>query len=498
VRGGEQEFDARAFGALQRSLVPMWPDMTMRRRTGERTLLIISSVSMALPEHFHALLPAYEERYLSYVLTLVQAPATRVIYVTSQPMLPRMLDYYLELIPGVDRDDLRNRLFPVSVGDWSPVPLTQKILERPRLVQRLRDLVPDPSRAVIFPFATTALEAQLSLELGVPVYGSNPALLHLGTKSGSRETFQAAGIPLPRGAEHLSAVASIVDALEALVRSDTPPAAAIVKLDDGVSGLGNAVVDLAGAGDSLDIEGRVRALSPEDDALDAQEYLAAFEVAGGVVEEQLTGTDFRSPSVQLRLSPEGEVEVLSTHDQLLGGPTGQTYFGCTFPADPEYAPLITAYGEAVARVLADHGVVGRFAVDFVAARDGDTWRAHAVEINLRAGGTTHPYLALLALTEGTYFPDRAEFLVGGTPRHYAATDHLETPGLRTLTPDDVLDVIDESGLGWDHEARTGLVFHMLSGVSIAGRLGVTAIGDSPEAATILYRRAEARLTNAAS
>jgi hypothetical protein len=110
-------------------------------------------------------------------------------------------------------------------------------------------------------------------------------------------------------------------------------------------------------------------------------------------------------------------------------------------------------------------------------------RAHAVEINLRAGGTTHPYLALLALTEGTYFPDRAEFFVGGTPRHYAATDHLETPGLRTLTPDDVLDVIDESGLGWDDETRTDLVFHMLSGVSIAGRLGVTAIGDSPEAAT---------------
>ena len=122
-------FDVEAFAEVQRALAPMWPELTMRRRSGERTLLVLSSVSFAVPDHLHVLLPAYEERYLSYVLTLVQAPATRVIYVTSQPMLARMLDYYLDLIPNVDREDLRRRLIPISVGDWSPRPLTQKQLD---------------------------------------------------------------------------------------------------------------------------------------------------------------------------------------------------------------------------------------------------------------------------------------------------------------------------------------------------------------------------------
>ncbi|MDQ1466979.1 MAG: hypothetical protein QOH10_1394 [Actinomycetota bacterium] len=490
-------FDVEAFAEVQRALAPMWPELTMRRRSGERTLLVLSSVSFAVPDHLHVLLPAYEERYLSYVLTLVQAPATRVIYVTSQPMLARMLDYYLDLIPNVDREDLRRRLIPISVGDWSPRPLTEKILERPRLIARLRSLIPDPARAVIIPFASTALEARLSVELGVAIYGSHPRLEYLGTKSGSREAFRASGVPCPSGAEGIRSVDEIVDVLVELVDARGPEAA-IVKLDGGVSGLGNAVVDLRDARDRREIENRVRRLSPEDDAFDAESFLAELEAQGGIVEERITGDDFRSPSVQLRASPEGVIEVLTTHDQMLGGPSAQTYFGCTFPADPAYAGMITQHARAVGLELAARGVIGRFAIDFVATRAGEDWSAYAVEINLRSGGTTHPYLALFALTEGVYDADSSQFLVDGVAKHYVATDHLETPNLRTLTPDDVLDVIGEAGLGWDHARLRGLVFHMLSGVGVAGRLGVTAIADSAMEAKRLYGLAEDALTAAAA
>ena len=49
-----------------------------------------------------------------------------------------------------------------------------------------------------------------------------------------------------------------------------------------------------------------------------------------------------SPSVQLRVLPDRSVELLSTHDQLLGGASGQSYLGCIFPADPAYSRLISA------------------------------------------------------------------------------------------------------------------------------------------------------------
>ena len=86
-----------------------------------------------------------------------------------------------------------------------------------------------------------------------------------------------------------------------------------------------------------------------------------------MVEERITGEEPRSPSVQLRVTPLGKVELLSTHDQL-GGPTGQSYFGCRFPAEGAYASAITREAAKVGARLAAEGVLGRFAIDFVTVR----------------------------------------------------------------------------------------------------------------------------------
>jgi len=492
-------FDGNAFTALQSRLAPLWGALTLRGETDGRTLVVVSSVSIDVPADYLPLLPAYEERYLIYVLALAGDPRTRVIYLTSQPVLPRMLDHYLGLIPGLDQQDVRRRLIPVSVGDWSQRPLTQKILDRPRLLRRLRALIGEPSQAVILPFVTTQLEARLALELGVPIYGADPRLEGLGSKTGSRNAFAAAGVPHPRGTEGVRTVDDVTEAVAELLADPDPPPGVIVKHDVGVSGGGNAVVDLQGADrtDRSDLAERVRRLRPEDPDLDVEAYLDQLEREGGVVEERIAGEEFASPSVQLRASPEGGIEVLTTHDQVLGGATGQTYYGCRFPAAPAYAPAITEHAVAIADELSRLGVVGRFGVDFVVTRRASGWRTHAVEVNLRSGGTTHPYLALLALTNGTYDPASATFLADGTAKHYVASDHIETEHLDRLTPDDVLDVITEGGLGWDHGSGTGCVPHMVSGVGVAGRIGVTAIADDPRAAADRLNAVEAALTEAA-
>ena len=56
--------------------------------------------------------------------------------------------------------------------------------------------------------------------------------------------------------------------------------------------------------------------------------------SGAVVEENITGTRFTSR--RSKLSSRLEVKVLATHEQVLGGDTGQVYIGCGFPADPAY------------------------------------------------------------------------------------------------------------------------------------------------------------------
>ena len=62
------------------------------------------------------------------------------------------------------------------------------------------------------------------------------------------------------------------------------------------------------------------------------DYFDRFERMGGIVEEFLDGDHKPSPSVQLRVGPHGAVIPISTHDQILGGTSGQVFLGCRFPA----------------------------------------------------------------------------------------------------------------------------------------------------------------------
>jgi hypothetical protein len=482
------------FLQLQRRLGDLWP--LALRDDQPRAVVVVSSLTAALPEHIYPVIPAYEERYLFFVLGAARAARTHVVYVTSQPIPQRVVDYYMHLTPGVSAEDLRQRVTLLSVCDWTRRPLVEKILERPGMLERIRSLIGHTERRVLLPFVATGSEAQLALRLGIPMYGPDPDLAPLGTKSEARRVFAAAGVPVPPGVEDLRDRGDLVSALVDLQRRGGADEA-IVKLDFLGGGLGNATVRLDGACDRRQIERCVDGLRPEDDSLSADAFLALMK-DGAIVEERLSGDQFRSPSVQLRNSPMGDVEVVSTHDQLLGGSGGQTFFGCVFPAEAPYRSVITGHARAIGSELARRGVVGRFAIDFVTARMADgSWQAHAIDLNLRNGGTTHPALTLLCMTDGRYDEDSGDFFADGTAKYYVASDHLEHPAYQTLTPDDALDVLADPPMAWDPHRRVGAVFHMTSAVAIAGRLGVTAIGDSRAEARSLYEAAQTALDDAA-
>ncbi|HWC32366.1 MAG TPA: peptide ligase PGM1-related protein, partial [Actinomycetota bacterium] len=400
--------------------------------------------------------------------------------------------------PGVIPSHARQRLFLPSPLDGSPRPLTEKLLERPVLLDRIRSLIAAPDRAHLVPYNTTELERELAVQLGIPMYGADPKHFPLGTKTGCRRLFAEEGLPYPRGAEDLHTVEDVVDAIASL-RADAPELRSVlIKLNEGVSGEGNAEVSLDGVprpGDATErdaIAERVRAMRFELDEVTLDDYVTKLKERGGVVEERIAGTEFRSPSVQLRVTPLGELELLSTHDQLLGGRGGQTYLGARFPADPDYASTITAEAAKVGRRLATEGVIGRFAIDFVVVRDeGGPWRPYAIELNLRKGGTTHPFLTLQFLTDGTYDAATAMFTApSGRKKFFVASDQLKKERYHGFTPDDLFDIAVRRGLHFDQSRQTGVVFHMISGLPEHGRVGLTAIGDSPEQADEFYALTE--------
>ena len=494
------------FDRLQKKLVPLWKSIE-RFNQDAQTIVVVPSMSIDAIDS-GAVIQAYEERFL-FLLLLLRQPRARLIYVTSQMILPSIIDYYLDLLPGVIPSHARQRLFLLSPMDGSVRPLSDKLLERPRLIERIRSLIMDADRAHLVPFNTTNREKELALRLGIPMYGADPKFFPLGTKSGCRRIFMEENVPHPVGQENIGSKEDLLDAI-AQTRAKKPSIQQVlVKLNEGVSGAGNAIIDLrglapvAGRGDpgrdKATLEERLRAMKFELEGVTYDSYMKKLQERKGVVEERIMGEEFRSPSVQLRVTPLGKVELLSTHDQLLGGPSGQSYLGCVFPADTGYATLITREAAKVGKRLAQEGVIGRFALDFVVVRAKGRWEPYAIEINLRKGGTTQPFLTLQFLTDGTYDPDTAIFTApNGRQKFFVASDHVESPAYRTLTPDDLFDIVVRHNLHFGQTRQTGVVFHMMSALGELGRMGLTAVGNSLEEARVIYDRAVAVLNEETS
>lgn len=435
----------------------------------------------------------YEERLLC-LLMLLRMPRTHIIYVSSMPIDPVIIDYYLHLLPGITGYHARERLTLLSCYDASPVSLTEKILSRERLIQRLRNHIHPGHVTHIACFNTTAFERTLAVKLGVPVYGCDPSLNFFGTKSGSRGIFRKAAVLMPPGKENLHTRNDIINALVELKQQFPELNKAVVKLNDGFSGDGNAVLKFPSGvsinqltdllNDSLH-----NILVPVASEMNIEEFLEKFQEMGGIVEAFVDGTVKASPSVQCRINPFGEVDIISTHDQVLGGESRQVFIGAHFPASMAYRKEIAAISRKISNVLREEGVLGRFSIDFISVKEETGWKHYAIEINLRKGGTTHPYLMMQFLTNGHYEEETGFFVTPNNQhRYYFASDNLLEEQYKGLTPPDLIDIAMLHGLHFDGSTQKGVMFHMIGALSQFGKMGIVCIGESPDEAFSYYRK----------
>jgi hypothetical protein len=497
------------FERLKPRLRDVWETLTLRDEE-PHTSVVVPSLTLDRPSLSKLEGASFYEERLLFLLIRLRNPRARMVYVTSQPVHPLILEYYFQLLAGIPASHARARLTLLCAYDASPRSLTEKVLARPRLVERIREGIQDPARAYLTVFNATPLERRLAVLLGIPLNGADPQLAHLGTKSGSRKVFREAGVRLPEGMEDLRDRQDVEAALVELGRRRHRLRKAVIKLDDSFSGEGNAVFRYPRESDGAAPAAVREAMAGLELAVaedNPDSYFAKFAGMGGVVEEFLEGEDKASPSAQLRISPDGEVLPISTHDQILGGPSQQVFLGCRFPASDDYRMAMQEAAVRIGGVLAGHGVVSRFAVDFLVWRGGATgdggigegepgddgqrrpWNLAALEINLRMGGTTHPFLALQFLTGGAL--DRATGLFRSPTGHdkcYVATDNLHSEGYHGLLPEDLIDILTETRLHYSHGAESGVLFHLIGALSEFGKLGMTAIADTSEEADAIYQR----------
>src|SRR4051812_49008720 len=271
----------RTFDGLQAMMPSVWD--AMRLGFEDESVVVVPSISTDGPTARNGtVMQAMEERAL-FLLLLLRQPRLRMIYVTSQPVSESIVEYYLGLLPGVIPRHARARLTLVPVGDASGESLSSKLLARPRLLRQIRDMIPNAARSHLIPYNTTPLERDVALSLGIPMYGADPRLEPLGAKTGCRRLFDELGVPCPVGAEDLHTVEELVEAVVGMRARRPGVAEVIVKLNEGVSGAGNALVALEGIpgpgaeGERDAVRERLLDLRPEAPELTASGYLAAFE-----------------------------------------------------------------------------------------------------------------------------------------------------------------------------------------------------------------------------
>ena len=339
-----------------------------------------------------------------------------MIYVTSMPIAPTIVEYYLALLPGVIPSHAHapgSHL--ISVDDASPRSLSEKLLERPRLLRRIADLIPDRMRAPR-PYNTTELERDLALALGIPMFGADPRHADLGTKTGCRRLFAQEKVSHPIGVEDLRSIDDAVTAILEL-RKERPRARGDRQAQRGRSGW--AMPWWTSAAPRAGITGRAGPdrTTPAADAVRGAEtpydaYVAklaerrrhrrAANHRGRVAQPERAAPDH--PDRRGRAVVDARPVARRTHRTELS----------RLPLPGRFRLRPSDQRREAARVgarLAREGVLGRFAIDFVVVKDpAGAWSNYAIELNLRKGGTTHPFLTLQFLTDGRYDATTGLFL----------------------------------------------------------------------------------------
>jgi hypothetical protein len=440
------------------------------------TIVVIPSATFALAELQKIIgIARYEERLLCLLLWL-RRPRLRMVYVTSLPVDPDIVDYYLGFLP--DPEDARRRLTMLTLDDPDPEALAPKLVRRPDVLDAVGAAAGPAEQAYLLPFNVTEHERVLSERLQLPVYGPTPEAAALGSKTGSRRVARQAGVAVLPGEEDLRSVADLDAAVDRLRSAGA--LAAVAKLNNGFSGQGNAILDLLAA-DSGSALGCPTVFCAGEESWAT--FAAKMQAEGAIVEELVRRAGTVSPSVQLRIAPSGVVEVVSTHDQILGGPENQVYLGCRFPAAPDYRLVIQEQAIWVAEVLAAEGVMGSFGIDFIVPPDGEVYLS---EINLRMGGTTHPFWMARLATQGSYDTDTGELMAGGQSRSYVASDNLKSIALVGRTPAEIITEVRRRGWAFDPERGTGVTVHLLGALHEHGKMGVACIAPTMEEADALF------------
>jgi hypothetical protein len=297
------------FARLKSRLARLWVEVFPRDDVAY-TSVIVPSISVA-PETLRRRAGAlfYEETLL-FLLIRLRNPRARTVYVTSEPISRPVLEYYLQFLAGIPVSHAAARLTLLAAYDHSARPLTEKILERPRLVERIRAAIPDLDRAYLTVLRSTPLERRLAVLLGIPLNAADPGMDSLCSRSGARRVLRESGVEVPQGVEDIQDEGDVVNALLELRARRPGLRRALLKTGSGPWSQGTAVFTYPERTDAASLRRALSRLLLADPAETPEAFFESLGRVGAVAEEFLEG-EVRAASGQVRVNPRGETILTS-------------------------------------------------------------------------------------------------------------------------------------------------------------------------------------------
>ena len=326
-------------------------------------------------------------------------------------------------------------------------------------------------------FVLTDKERKVSEVFNLPTYWCHESVEYLKTKSGNRKILNGV-TKLPEGYGDLYSLEQVVAALKALSHK-TLNRKFVIKLNDGVSGDGNGFIKLpAGKINEHTIRQSLIETQFVSSKMTYTKFFREFAKIGGVVEEFIDGNNKRSPSVQVFLKPDNSFDIISSHEQVLDS-SGARFLGARFPAYDYHRDLIINEANKIAKRLLENKVFGIVGLDFLTVDATDGYEAYLIEINLRKGGTTHPFwTAKAALNNANMCQKSGMFLISEKERRmYYSNDNIITKDLeKTRSLFELFGVLEGSGLLFSEKTQKGAIIHMANSYEPIGKIGAVFIG----------------------
>lgn len=386
-------------------------------------------------------------------------PDVDVLYITPFALTSDVQSYYLKLLEVGGASTSRVKVLVPENASRFPehFSLAKQALYSPKLLRKIREHLRGRP-ACIVPGEVGVEDLQLAVELGLPLWAPEPEVSGLfGSKSGSKRIFAAAEVHVAPGAHDIYDEVDLYSYLAKLMVDHLHVARWFLKIDNESGGRGVACLDTAhfrviASLRAEKVQHSSRWTLPEVLA-NAQErvvvalkkslarkavlacphlydgrwsnFAAAFFRVGGVIEAappQVIG----SPSVNMLIAPDGDVRLLSSHDQVFS--SAFVFAGANFPSSAP-ADLIHAPALAVGRQCFREGILGYVGVDFVAWSEGpgSAPKVWAVDLNLRLTPTQSSFMLFDFLLKGRYVYSNSGTVAKDTPVHLR-------PAARYLVP----------------------------------------------------------------